>query len=143
VVSRDAIKEGMVAAHPGFVPAIDDPLTRQTYDVFFAVLDLLLKADVTVIAEAAFRHAIWVQGLERLTRFPELRVLRCLVEGSVARGRMERRLAESHLRAAHADAEHLATGPGYLPLSLAVPTLDVDTTDGYRPDLSALSAFCR
>ncbi len=143
MISRDAIKEGMVAAHPGFVPAMDDPLTRQTYDVFFTVLDLLLKAEVTVIAEAAFGHAVWAQGLERLSPFPELRVVRCLVEGAVARSRMERRLAESRLRAAHADAEHLATGPGYVPLTLAVPTLDVDTTDGYHPELAALSNFCR
>ena len=32
---------------------------------------------------------------------------------SVARSRMERRMAESHTRAAHADAEHLAARPGY------------------------------
>ena len=117
VISRDAIKEGMVAAHPGFVPTTDDPLTRRTYDVFFAVLDLLLEAEVTVVAEAAFGHRVWVQGLDRLDRSPDLRVVRCVVEESVARSRMERRMAEDHTRAAHADAEHLAASPGYVPLS--------------------------
>ena len=142
-ISRDAIKEGMVGAHPGFVPTTDDPLTRRTYDVFFAVIDLLLEAKVTMVAEAAFGHQVWVQGLDRLARAPELRVVRCLVEESVARGRMERRLVETAARAAHADAEHLALAPRYEPLSLAAPTLDVDTADGYRPTLTAIAKFCR
>jgi hypothetical protein len=29
------------------------------------------------------------------------------------------------------------------PIRLDVPTLDVDTADGYRPDLAAIAAFTR
>jgi hypothetical protein len=142
VISRDAIKEGMVAAHPGFVPTTDDPLTRRTYDVFFAVIDLLLEAEVTVVAEAAFVHRVWMQGLDRLSRTPELRVIRCVVEESVARSRMERRMAETQTRAAHGDAEHLAAETSYQPLRVDAPTLDVDTSDGYRPGVAIIAEFC-
>lgn len=62
VVSRDAIKEGMVAAEPGFVPATSDPLTLRTFGVFFANLDLLLRAEVTTVAEAAFGARLWTEG---------------------------------------------------------------------------------
>ena len=31
----------------------------------------------------------------------------------------------------------------FTPLSLDVPTLDVDTADGYRPPLPMVVAFCR
>src|SRR4029077_13258381 len=57
-VCRDEIKEGMVHANPGFVPSPSDPLTMRTLEVFFGVLRLLLEAEVTVVAEAAFQDPI-------------------------------------------------------------------------------------
>jgi predicted kinase len=143
VVSRDAIKEGMAAAEPGFVPATSDPLTLRTYDTFFANLDLLLRAEVTTVAEAAFQHRLWTEGLARLAGRPDLRVVRCRLDPEEARTRMLRRRTEQSTRAAHADLEHLAAAAPFTPLSLDVPTLDVDTTDGYRPRLDDVLAFCR
>ena len=143
VVSRDAIKEGMAAAEPGFVPAPGDPLTRRTYGAFFANLDLLLRAEVTTIAEAAFQHRLWTQGLALLDRLADLKVVRCQLDAEQARARMQRRRADQPTRAAHADLQHLAAAASFTPLTLDVPTLDVDTTDGYRPDFAAVVAFCR
>jgi predicted kinase len=143
VVSRDAIKEGMVAAEPGFVPAPTDPLTLRTFGTFFANLDLLLRSEVTTVAEAAFQHALWGRGLAALDGLADVVVVRCRLDSVAARERMERRRAEQPTRAAHADLAHLAAAAPFAPLTLDVPTLDVDTTDGYRPDLPAVLAFCR
>ncbi len=143
VVSRDAIKEGMVAAEPGFVPTTSDPLTLRTYGTFFANLELLLRAEVTAVAEAAFQHQLWTEGLVLLDGLADLKILRCLVGEDEARYRMQRRRVEQPTRAAHADLEHLAATPSFTPLSLDVPTLDIDTTDGYRPELPVVVAFCR
>jgi predicted kinase len=143
VVSRDAIKEGMVAAEPGFVPTTSDPLTLRTYGTFFANLDLLLRAKVTTVAEAAFQHRLWTDGLALLDGLADLKVIRCRVGEDEARDRMQSRRAEQPTRAAHADLEYLAAAPSFTPLSLDVPTLDVDTTDGYRPELPVVVAFCR
>jgi predicted kinase len=143
VVSRDAIKEGMAAAEPGFVPAPSDPLTRRTYGTFFANLDLLLRTEVTTVAEAAFQHALWIHGLALLDGLADLKVIRCQVDVEQARARMQRRWAEQPTRAAHADLEHLTAAAAFTPLTLDVPTLDVDTTDGYRPHLTDVLAFCR
>jgi predicted kinase len=143
VVSRDAIKEGMVAAEPGFAATTSDPLSLRTYEVFFATLDLLLRAEVTTVAEAAFGHQLWTQGLRSLTGPADLRVVRCKVAADEARSRMRRRLIGDSTRAAHADREHLAAPPEFTPLTVAAPTLDVATDDGYQPDLPALVAFCQ
>ena len=143
VVSRDAIKEGMAAAEPGFVPTTSDPLTLRTYGTFFANLDLLLRAEVTTVAEAAFQHQLWTEGLALLDGLADLKIIRCRVDEDEARYRMQRRRAEQPTRAAHADLEHLAAAPSFTPLTLDVPTLDVDTTDGYRPELPVVVAFCR
>ena len=143
VVSRDAIKEGMAAAEPDFVPAPGDPLTLRTYGTFFANLDLLLRAEVTTVAEAAFGHRLWTQGLRSLTGPADLRVVRCEVGDDEARSRMQRRLVGDPTRAAHADSEHLSAPPGFTPLTVAAPTFDVATSDGYQPELAAVVAFCR
>jgi hypothetical protein len=58
-VCRDELKEGMVHAHGGvFEAAAGDPLTQRRLPPFFDVLRLLLTAEVTVVAEAAFQDRL-------------------------------------------------------------------------------------
>ncbi|GIF48480.1 putative kinase [Asanoa ferruginea] len=134
VVSRDEIKEGMAHATPGFVAAPSDPLTMRTLPVFFDLLRLLLSAGVTTVAEAAFQDRLWRPGLEPLRPLAQLRVIQCHVDPAVAARRMgERR------RPAHADGQWSV--PGFERIALPVPELDVDTTDGYQPDLGAVVDF--
>ncbi len=140
---RDEIKEGMVAAEPGFVPTVSDPLTLRTYDVFFSTVRLLLEAEVTLVAEAAFQHPAWQRGLTPLRDLADLRIVRCRTYPAQAWARMQRRQAEQGTRAAHADGDHLAARAPFQEIALDVPTLDVDTDDGYRPSLPAVVAFCR
>lgn len=140
---RDEIKEGMVAATPDFVPGPSDPLTVRSYGLFFATIRLFLEHGVTHVAEAAFQHANWVRGLEPLRPLAQLRIVRCHVEPAIARARAEQRRGEQHSRAAHDDIEHFSVDRQFEPIHIDVPTLDIDTTDGYRPDLDAIAAFAR
>jgi predicted kinase len=140
---RDELKEGMVAATPGFVPGPLDPLTLRTYDLFFAAIRLFLSFGVTHVAEAAFQHANWVRGLEQLKSLAELRILRCQLAPSLAQARAEARLGEQPTRAAHDDAGHFHTERSFEPIRLDAPTLDVNTASGYNPDLQAIGAFVR
>ncbi len=134
-VCRDEIREGM--HHAGTA----DPTMRRTYDAFFDTLGVLLRAGVSVVAEAAFADRLWRPVLSPLAGLATIRVLRCVTDPAVARDRMRRRLADP-VRAAHADRELLARPPAaWAPISLAVPTLEVDTTDGYSPGLPAIVAF--
>jgi predicted kinase len=140
---RDEIKEGMVAATPGFVPGPSDPLTVRTYDLFFAAIRLFLEHGVTHVAEAAFQHANWARGLKPLQPITTLRIVRCHVEPAIARARAEQRRGMEHSRAAHDDIGHFSVDRSFDPIRLAAPTLDVDTTNGYNPDLDAITAFIR
>jgi predicted kinase len=140
---RDEIKEGLVATSPGFVPGPSDPLTVTTYQVFFAAIRLFLENGVTLVAEAAFQHPNWARGLEPLRPLAVLRIVRCHVAPAIAQARAEQRRGEQPTRAAHDDSGHFSVKRSFEPISTDAPILDVDTTNGYRPDFAAVVAFVR
>src|SRR5207237_215215 len=130
------IKEGMVHGRPGFVPGPGDELSVRTLPVFFGVLEMLVRAGVTTVAEAAFQDRVWRSGLEPLDGLAHLRVVHCVVDPEVALRRRLRRLEENPLRKAHADLA--LGGASFERPSLAVPQLEVDTTEGYHPGLEQI-----
>ena len=147
VICRDEIKEGMVHAYgDDFMPGVGDPLTRRTFPVFFEVLRVLVTSGVTVVAEAAFQDGNWRKGLEPLLGVARLVVVQCSVDEAVARERIERRRATAASRRAHADGQLLAREDprafeSFERLSILAPSIAVDTTDGYAPDLEQVVAF--
>lgn len=157
-VLRDKIKEGLVHADPSFTSDRHHEFNLRANDAFFAVLSVLVSAGSGVVAEAAFQHRLWAPGLAPLVDVADLRIVRCSATPQVARERVQRRLCEDpRLRSEHQDASWLAAqsgedgagavraGPGlapeFTPLALRVPTLEVDTTDGYAPGLDEVVAF--
>lgn len=146
-ICRDEIKEGMVHATPGFVPGPGDELTMRTLPAFFGVLELLLRAGVTTVAEAAFQDRVWGPRLEPLRDLARIRIVHCTVDAPVAFGRIVRRRAEDAARQAHADpGVHDAAGfmrlhQAFDRVRLDVPWIEVDTSDGYQPGLAEIVAF--
>ena len=148
-VVRDEIKQGMVlAARSG--PAANDRLNLPTLSAFFDVLGVLVRAGVTAVAEAAFQDHVWRPRLEPLGGIADLRVVRCTAPPAVAHARIARRAADDAHRAAHgdrdllaaiADGRHSLDSFGWI--SLDVPTMTVDTGDGYDPALPQIIAFGR
>ena len=143
-VSRDEIKEGMVHAAwgsaPGFVARPGDELTARTLPVFFSVLELLVRAGVSTVAEAAFQDHVWRPRLEPLLGLAQLRIVNCTVDPDLALQRVRQRAHDSPLRRAHADAS-LNRPQAFTRISMHAPSLEVDTADGYRPGLDQIVAF--
>ena len=52
-------------------------------------------------------------------------------------------MARQRTRAAHADTEHFSVPRTFDAIHLDAPTLDVDTSDGWQPNLEEIAAFCR
>jgi len=146
-ICRDEIKEGMVHAVPGFTAAPGDELTNRTLPVFFGVLELLLRAGVTTVAEAAFQDHVWRPHLTPFLPLARIRVVQCVTDPEVAVQRVLRRAATDATRRAHADpAPHGAAAyarqlAAFDRVRLDVPSLDVETTSGYRPGLDEIVAF--
>jgi len=146
-ICRDEIKEGMVHAHEGeFEPGAGDPLTQRTFGVFFDVVRTLIVAGVTVVAEAAFQDARWRMGLEPVADVARLRIVQCHADPAVGRDR-RRTAHEAGGRRAHARLigdeleDWRRAYASFERLSLDAPSLDVDTTDEYRPGLDDIVAF--
>jgi predicted kinase len=145
-ICRDEIKEGMAHATPGFVPSPSDELTTRTLPVFFDVLELLMRAGVTTVAEAAFQDRLWRPGLERVKGLAQIRIVHCVVDADVALQRRLRRAEENPLRRAHPDPRRgdPAAQQAFDRVSVDAPWIEVDTTDGYLPRLSEIVTFvCR
>ena len=148
-VCRDELKEGMVHALGGaFDPAPGDPLTQRTLPVFFDVLRLLLSAEASVVAEAAFQDRLWRSGLEPISELAQLRIVQCHVDADVAHERIAGRSAARLGVSAHVVdppekelAEWKRAFAAFERLSLPAPSLDVDTTAGYAPELPAIVSF--
>ncbi|WP_369179615.1 AAA family ATPase [Streptomyces mutabilis] len=149
-IIRDEIKQGMVMSTPGYRSGGDDPLNRPTLDAFFDALRVLLRARVTVVAEAAFQDRLWRPNLEPLAHIARIRIVHCTVPAAVAHDRIIQRVTENTHRAAHGDhdlLEAIAAGEhsleSFVPVSLDVPTQAVDTSHGYTPGIRDITAFVR
>jgi predicted kinase len=144
-VCRDEIKDGMAHAEPGLAPEPGDALSARALPTFFGVLELLLAAEVTTVAEAAFQDRLWRPGLTPLLALARLRIVHYMADAGVAFERMARRRTQGPASAAHADP-----GPadGYARrysafdrVSLGVPQIEVDTTSGCQPGIAQILAF--
>ena len=145
---RDEFKEGVVNSLPPGTP-LTDAIQRQANDAFFQAVGLLLGHGVTLVAEAAFQHKVWAPRLEPLRGIADTRVIVCSTDPTLARSRhVERGLADPERERFHGDRPVRAARDGqqlpigsYDPPDLDVPTLVVDTTDGYRPPFESIVWF--
>jgi predicted kinase len=144
-ICRDEIKEGMAYATPGFTAGPGDELTQRTLPVFFGVLNLLVRAGVTTVAEAAFQDHVWRPRLEPLRGLVEFRLVHCVIDPPVALARIARREREDPLRRVHHDprtpAERETAHRAFRPVGVDAPALEVNTTDGYRPSFGQILSF--
>lgn len=143
VVSRDAIMEGHRRASEHGVVVADAPALHVN-DVFFATIESLLLQRVAVIAEAAFQDRLWAPRLDRLVELAGVRVVLCHCDPELARLRCVARFeSDPDVRRYHeADPSVFGTGP-FEPIAGDLPTLVVDTTDGYRPGLPEIASFVK
>ncbi len=147
-VCRDEIKEGMAHSSPGFVPAPGDELTARTLPVFFGVVELLLQAGVTTVAEAAFQDRVWRPRLEALRGLADLRVVHCVVAAEVALRRDLQRSTANPVRWVHVGprpdrdvTEFVRQHEAFDRVSVEAPWIEVDTSSGYLPEFDEIVRF--
>jgi predicted kinase len=144
VVSRDAIKEG-VAYTTGVTVQQGTAEALRLFDLFYDVVDAYLERGISVVAEAAFRADIAPDELLERTSAERLLLIRCVTNDEV----WFRRFRDRGHRPGHRDGDFITrmesgggpTSATYLPDLPGIPTLDVDTTDGYAPPFEQIVSF--
>lgn len=147
-ICRDEIKEGFVNT-TGEIGKPGDDIAWRVYEVFFDTVKLLLSHRITLVAEAAFQHKLWAPKLELLREIARIRIVLCAIDPELARSRhVERGLADPARERFHHDRAVQAVREGrelpignYDPPHLDVPTLTVDTSDGYQPAFETIVSF--
>lgn len=135
LVSRDAIKEGMSPAGSN----------AQATDALFETIRALTSQGQSLIAEAAFQDHVWRARLNELGAGIDLRIILCEVPAEVAWNRVQERIQRDPdwLERHRFPEGHRGAEEPYTPPQLGVPTLTVDTTEGYVPHWDAILAFAR
>ena len=151
LLAKDRIKEALGDAL-GMPPDVSgsERLGRAAYAAMFALAAETLVAGQGVIVESNFRRGSSEREIRGIGARPDnVRLVHCSAAPGVVTDRYRSRFAAGkrhpvHLDEARVDAleEDLASGR-YEPIALGCPTLVVDTTAGYHPDLDAIVAFVR
>jgi len=121
----------------------------QIYETFFQAMELMISQGITLVVEAAFQHKLWAPKLEPLQKISRVSIVICMVDPLTARARfIERGLADPTRERFHGDKATHAAKEGiesvvgiYDPPKLSVPTLCVDTTEGYHPNVAEIVSF--
>lgn len=145
LISRDAIKEGMVNT-TGDKGSPGGSLAQDTYTTFFSAVGLLLQNRVTLVAEAFFGQDGWNRHIDRLKALSRVNLIVCEVPLEIASTRiMRRRLDDEHWDEFHNPPVDQTQLPPehYMPPELGVPTLAVDCSGEYRPGLEEIYRFTR
>ncbi|TKK67749.1 hypothetical protein FC093_13445 [Ilyomonas limi] len=151
LLSRDEFKEGYINTAECCHNQLDKTVTRDIYETFFKAVDLLISANISLIIEAAFQHKLWEPKLSNYLGKAQVRIVVCELPPLLAKTRfINRALNDQDRERFHGDlslnsANELVGVPiaSYEAPILPVPILQVDTTDGYNPNLSKIVKFIK
>lgn len=147
LVSRDAIKEGWVRTAGWPHDELPPDANLRATELFFRSVECLVDGGASLVAEAAFQHAVWAARVEPLLSRARVRVCVCEPGGpATAYARFVARAQADPLREYyHGAPPRMAPGINpmaawldYQPPRLNAPTFIVDTTDGYSPNIDQL-----
>ena len=122
-------------------------LGRASYAMLFDVVDALATAGVGVVIESNFRRGIAEHELRPLVAATSAVLVHCSLTNDAVVARFVGRAGSPDRHAVHPDLDRLPAlrddleAGRFEPLDLSIPTLRVDTADGYDPSIDEIIGF--
>jgi predicted kinase len=145
--SRDHLKETLLDELSAVDRSASREIGRAAYALLFQSAGTLIDASIGVIVESNFRRGLSESDLRPLVERAPAVLLHCQTSHDETVRRYLHRAANQERHAGHFDEEAAADlirdlkTASYEPLDLNIPTLVIDTTDGYSPDLLQIGRF--
>lgn len=147
LLAKDEIKEALYDTLGAPDRAASQRIGAATYAVVYLLAERLLAAGVSPIIESNFRRGVSEPELRSLTAQTPTVLIHCQAPRDIILARYAERAASGERHPGHHDhdaaaalAANLAAGH-FEPLDLAIPTLVVDTINGYAPAYEAIVRF--
>jgi predicted kinase len=151
-VSRDEIKQGYVNTFGVKHDQLPKDTNGKVNQVFFETTLGLLKGSISVLIEAAFQHQLWGLIVPKIQQIARTCIILCDLDAETsARRHLERGLNDPKREFFHGDRRvsifretgQFSPGASYDAPHFDVPTLRVETSDGYIPELAEIEMFIR
>jgi predicted kinase len=146
MLTKDAIKEAMMGTHPVTDREASKQLGAATFRVLFTVSQSLIDAGAGIVLEGPFSHPQAEAELRALGRGARTTLVHCVAPTELVLLRYRERYASGQRHPGHFDgvvlprlAARIQAGEFEAP-QIDVPTLIVDTRDGYDPTLDEIVA---
>lgn len=149
VISRDELKEGLVNTLTLSHGQLDRSVDLQVYETFFETIDLLISSRITIVVEAAFQDKLWRPKLLTFLQKAAIRIIICKTDRELLKTRFANRYSRNPDREKfHGDqslnaAQIASYIDNYKPVNMDVPTLEVDTTNEYDPNIEGMVNFIK
>ena len=146
VLSRDEIKEGYINTVRREHKNLADEEIRNINSGFFEVMGLLADHNISCVVESAFQHKLWSPHYAELANKAAIKLVICRADNVTANKRYLHRKSTDPLREYfHGDSSIKDENDEYeyVPPQFPVPTLEVDTTKGYKPGLKKILSFIK
>lgn len=151
-LSRDELKEGYVNTFGKSHSDLPNDTNKKVSRQFFSTVEEWLRADISLLIEAAFQHNVWLPAVTQWAQIAQIIVILCHTDPKLTmRRRLDRQVEDATRIFYHGEtpiAHSKASGQRpprhrYVEPKLDVPTLTVDTTDQYRPNIETIIQFIK
>ena len=146
LISRDELKEGYINTLGAHHNSADNQSALHIYNTFFEVINLLISKGISIIIEAAFQDKLWKPQLSNLANKAEIKIIICNTPSAKKRS-INRLQSDPSRDKFHGDNSVKERGglltDSYDPVRINAPTLEVDTTENYNPDIEEIIRFIK